>query len=161
MCLPPEFHRCNARPGANRLPRAAAFTVLEMLVVLAIIGLLVGLGIKNVDKIFGDSQVATTRLYVNETLKLPLTSYKISMGEFPTTSEGLNALVTRPSARGDRWNGPYIDKVPVDHWGEPYQYAFPGTRNKNGYDLWSKGPDRQSGTADDIGNWDTGGTAEK
>jgi general secretion pathway protein G len=149
-------------PGRSvRWPRSAGFTLLEILVVLAIIGLLAGLAIKNVDKIFGDAQASTTKLFVSESMKTTLTQYKIHMGDYPGTAEGLQALVTRPSSRGDRWNGPYIEKVPVDHWGEPYQYAYPGTRNKNGYDLWSKGPDKQSGTADDIGNWDTGSSPEK
>ena len=61
------------------------------------------------------------------------------------------------------WSGPYTSdgKLPKDNWGEPYQYAFPGTRNKDSYDIWSKGPDKQSGTADDIGNWEIASPAEK
>jgi general secretion pathway protein G len=143
--------------------RAAGFTLLEILVVLAIIGLLAGLAITNVDKIFGGAQIQTTQLQVRDSMKTPLTSYKIHMGDFPSTSEGLQALVTPPSNRADRWHGPYLEpaRVPVDHWGEPLQYAYPGQRNKSGYDLWSKGPDKQSGTTDDIGNWDTGGSGEK
>lgn len=135
---------------------SSGFTLLEILVVLAIIGLLAGLAISNVDKIFGGAQRDTTALQVRESMKTPLVSYKIHMGDFPSTSEGLQALVTPPANRAERWNGPYLNppKVPVDHWGEPLQYAYPGTHNKGSYDLWSKGPDRQTGTADDIGNWD-------
>jgi general secretion pathway protein G len=151
----------SVRAASRRASRAAGFTLLEILVVLAIIGLLAGLAIKNVDKIFGDAQGTTTKLFVNETMKTVLTSYRIAMGDYPSTAEGLQALVARPASRGDRWNGPYIDKVPLDHWGEPYQYEYPGKHNKNGYDLWSKGPDRQSGTGDDIGNWESGTSAEK
>jgi general secretion pathway protein G len=149
--------------ASSRQSLAAAFTLLEILVVLAIIGLLAGLAITNVDKIFGGAQITTTQLLVREGMKTSLVSYKIHMGEFPSTSEGLQALVTPPASRADRWHGPYTanGKVPIDHWGEPLQYAFPGTRNKGSYDLWSKGPDKQSGTADDIGNWDSGGAAEK
>ncbi len=143
--------------------RHRGFTLLEILVVLAIIGLLAGLAITNVDKIFGGAQVSTVKIFVTESMKTSLTSYRIHLGDFPSTSEGLQALVTRPSAKGDRWFGPYIEggKIPVDPWGEPYQYAYPGTRNKGGYDLWSKGPDKQSGTADDIGNWDSGTGGDK
>ena len=144
-------------------PRATGFTLLEILVVLAIIGLLAGLAITNVDKIFGGAQGSTARLQVRDSMRTSLTSYRIAMGDYPTTAEGLNALITPPASKADRWHGPYLEpaKIPLDPWGEPLQYAFPGTKNKGGYDLWSKGPDKQSGTEDDIGNWDTAPTAEK
>lgn len=135
-----------------------AFTLLEILVVLAIIGLLAGLAITNIDKIFGGAQVTTAQLFVKETMKTALTTYRISLGDYPTTADGLQALITPPSSKADRWRGPYItdSKVPLDPWGEPYQYAYPGKRNKGSYDIWSKGPDKQDGTEDDIGNWDSG-----
>lgn len=151
------------RPGQRRLSRQAGFTLLEILVVLAIIGLLAGLAITNVDKIFGGAQGTTAKLFVNQTMKTPLTTYRIHMGSYPTSAEGLQALIAAPSSKAEKWNGPYLTdgKIPRDPWEEPYQYAFPGTRNKDSYDLWSKGPDKQSGTADDIGNWESGTTAEK
>jgi general secretion pathway protein G len=98
----------------------------------------------------------TARLFVTQTMKLPLNAYRISMGDYPSTSEGIAALVNRPANRGERWNGPYIEGgVPVDPWKEPYQYEYPGKKSRTlPYDLWSKGPDKQSGTEDDIGNWD-------
>ena len=155
---------CALRRAAHRRQsRSVGFTLLEILVVLAIIGLLAGLAISNVDKIFGGAQIRTTELQVRDSMKLPLTSYKIHMGDYPSTGEGLAALVTAPGNRADRWHGPYVDpaKIPIDHWGEPLQYLYPGQKNKSGYDLWSKGPDKQSGTADDIGNWEAGTPTEK
>lgn len=134
---------------------AGAFTLLEILVVLAIIGLLASLVITNVGNIFGNKQKDVTKLFVTQSIQLPLTAYKIDMGDYPSTAEGLQALVTAPAGKAERWRGPYLQdgKLPVDTWGEPYQYRFPGTHNKNGYDVWSKGPDKTDGTDDDIGNW--------
>ncbi len=141
------------RPLASR----RGFTLLEILVVLAIIGLLVGLAVKNVDKIFGDSQASIARIFVNDSIKTSLVRYRIDLGDFPSTAEGLDSLVTAPSSRAERWKGPYIDakggKLPLDPWGESYVYRYPGTQNKGSYDIFSKGPDKAEGTADDVGNW--------
>lgn len=151
------------RAALRRVRPSAGFTLLEILVVLAIIGLLAGLAITNVDKIFGGAQVSTVRLQVRDSMRTSLTSYRIHMGDYPSTSEGLQALLTAPGSKAEKWHGPYLEpaKIPEDPWGEPLQYAYPGSKNKTGYDLWSKGPDKQSGTADDIGNWDTGASTEK
>ena len=134
------------------------FTMMELLVVLAILGLIAGLAISNVTGIFGGSQLTVAKLFVQDTLKTPLFTYRMQMGDYPTTAEGLQALVTRPSnSKADRWGGPYLEggKVPLDPFDEPYQYAYPGKHNKDRPDVWSKGPDKLDGTADDIGNWDT------
>lgn len=130
--------------------------MMEILVVLAILGLLVALAVTNLDNIFGNAQVSSARLFVRDSLKNPLFTYRMQMSDYPSTAEGLQALLVAPAGKADRWTGPYLldGKLPLDPWNEPYQYTNPGTRNKMGYDLWSKGPDKQSGTADDIGNWD-------
>ena len=142
----------------NRFPRSpAAFTLLEILVALAIIGLLAGLAVTNADKILGRSQEAIAKAYVRDTAKPSLTMYRVDMGDYPSTADGLQALLKAPSNHADRWHGPYLDtpggKMPVDPWEEPYIYRYPGTKNKGGYDLFSKGPDKIEGTDDDIGNW--------
>ncbi|MBA4137916.1 MAG: type II secretion system protein GspG [Opitutus sp.] len=135
----------------------SAFTLLEILVTLAIIGLLAGLAISNSDKIFGQSQEAVARIFVRDSLKTALTRYRIDLGDYPTTTEGLAALTTAPANKSDRWRGPYAEgpggKLPTDPWGEPYRYRYPGTKNKGGYDLYSVGADKADGTEDDIGNW--------
>lgn len=137
--------------------KISAFTLLEILVTLAIIGLLAGLAISNSDKIFGQSQEAVARVFVRDALKTSLVRYRIDLGDYPTTSEGIAALIVAPAGKAERWRGPYIDvaggKVPTDPWGEPYRYRYPGTKNKGGFDLYSVGPDKNDGSEDDIGNW--------
>ncbi len=137
--------------------RRAAFTLFEILIVVALIALLAGVAVVNADKIFGQNQEQVAKIFVKESLQVPLTSYKIAMGGYPTTEEGLQALATAPGSNADRWRGPYIKtdggKLPADPWGTTYFYQYPGTHNAGSYDVWSAGPDRQSGTADDIGNW--------
>lgn len=136
--------------------RRSGFTLLEILVVLAILGLLVGLAVSNTDKIFGQSQETVARIFVRDSLKSSLVQYRIHNGDYPSTTEGLNALVSRPAGR-ERWNGPYVEvsggRIPLDPWGEEYIYRYPGTQNKTGFDLLSKGADKIADTADDIGNW--------
>ena len=140
-----------------KISQRSAFTLLEILVVLAIIGLLAGLAISNSDKIFGSSQAAIAKVFVRDSLKTSLVRYRIELGDYPSTAEGMAALLAAPANKADRWRGPYIDspgnKAPLDPWGEPYQYRYPGAHNKGSYDLYSKGPDKADGTADDIGNW--------
>ena len=131
------------------------FTLLEIMIALAILALLVGLAVTNLDTVFGNAQATTAKLFVTESVKLPLSSYRIAMGDYPSTAEGLQALITAPSSKAESWHGPYFSdpKIPVDPWGEPYVYKYPGVHNPKGYDIYSKGPDKQDGTADDIGNW--------
>lgn len=131
------------------------FTLLEILLALAILGMLVGLAVFNVDSVLGNSSATAAKLFVNDSIKLPLTSYRIAMGDYPSTAEGLQVLITAPSGKEAQWHGPYFSdsKIPLDPWGEPYVYHYPGVHNPKGYDIYSKGPDKIEGTADDIGNW--------
>lgn len=148
------------RAVRRRCSGPSGFTLLEILVVLAIIGLLVGLAVKNVGKIFETKSEDSARMFVKSSLSAPLMAYKIDLGNFPSTGDGLRALIAPPSNNPERWRGPYLEpaQIPTDPWNEPYQYAFPGTKNRASYDLWSKGPDKTDGTADDIGNWTAGAT---
>lgn len=137
--------------------RRAAFTLFEILIVVALIALLAGVAVVNADKILTGNQADIAKIFVKQSLSVPLTSYKIAMGGYPTTEEGLQALITAPGTGAERWRGPYITadggKLPVDPWGTTYFYRYPGTHNTDRYDVWSAGPDRKEGTADDIGNW--------
>jgi general secretion pathway protein G len=147
------------RPSISSLSGRASrgFTILEILVVMAIIGMLVGLVVTNADKVFGQSRETVARLFVRDSLKTPLTRYRIDVGDYPSTSEGLAALLAATGSVGEKWRGPYLDvsggKVPTDPWGQPYEYRYPGVKNPGGYDVYSRGPDKTAETADDIGNW--------
>jgi general secretion pathway protein G len=132
------------------------FTLLEILLALGILAMLVALAVTNIGKTLGNAQDSVAKTFVRESMKTPLTAYRLSVGDYPSTEQGLQALATAPE-NTPGWRGPYIDspggKIPLDPWGEPYQYRYPGVHNKDGYDLWSKGPDKTDGTDDDIGNW--------
>ena len=155
--LSPSWPRRPHPPAAPRSRRSAGFTLVEILTVLAIVGLLIGVVVSNTDRIFGQSQEAVARIFVRDSLKTPLVRYRIDLGDYPSTAEGLNALITPSASNADRWHGPYMDvsggKLPVDPWGQPYEYRYPGVKNAGSYDLYSKGPDKTADTADDIGNW--------
>jgi general secretion pathway protein G len=129
------------------------FTLLELLVVMVIIGLLAGyVGPKYFSQI-GKSEVKAARAQI-DSLGKALDQLRLDTGHFPSTEEGLAALITRP-ANQPKWDGPYLTKnVPVDPWGNPYIYKFPGEHGE--YDLISKGKDGQpggEGEAADLTNW--------
>ena len=134
---------------------SSGFTLLEIMIALAILALLVGLAVTNLDTIFGNAQGTTAKLFVSESIKLPLSSYRIAMGDYPSTADGLQALINPPSGKAEQWHGPYFSdpKIPLDPWGEPYVYRYPGVHNPKSYDIYSRGPDKIDGNADDIGNW--------
>ena len=136
---------------ANR--RGAGFTLLELLVVMVIIGLLVGyVGPKYFAQV-GKSEVKAAKAQINA-LEKALDQYRLDTGRYPSTDLGLKALVERPSNE-PKWQGPSLAKaVPLDPWGNPYQYLQPGQHGE--YDLWSFGQDGQpGGTAEaaDVTNW--------
>lgn len=133
--------------------RSSAFTLLEMLVVLGLLALLATLLITKTEGIFGRGQETVAKVFVRDSLKTALERYRMDLGSYPDTAEGLTVLVTPPTNAAGNWHGPYTDAIPPDPWGQPYQYRHPGTRNKTGYDLFSKGLDKTEGTEDDIGNW--------
>jgi general secretion pathway protein G len=134
-----------------------AFTLLEIIVMVGILALLATLLITKTEGIFGSSQQTIARIFVRDSLKTSLERYRMDLGSYPSTAEGLAVMMAAPANASGNWRGPYIEtpggKAPLDPWGEPYQYRSPGTHNKTGYDLFSKGPDKTEGTGDDIGNW--------
>jgi general secretion pathway protein G len=136
------------------LYRENGFTLIELLVVLVILGLLAGLVGPQVLRYLGGAKSDTARLQIEE-LGAGLDLYHLETGRYPTTEEGLSALVEQPAGISN-WNGPYLKKktVPGDPWGNEYHYRSPG---ENGmYDLYSLGQDNMEageGDAADIVSW--------
>jgi general secretion pathway protein G len=135
--------------------RFGGFTLVELLVVLAILGLLAGLVGPQVMKFLGSSKTKTAKLQI-EDLAATLDLYRLELGRYPTSSEGLEALVKDPG-NIPNWNGPYLKKsqVPKDPWGNDYQYRAPGEHGP--FDLVSLGADGQEGgdgENQDITSWE-------
>lgn len=130
------------RPARPRGASSLGFTLIEMMVVIAIIGTLAMLVGPSVFRNVGDANVVAARTQI-EILTSALESYRIDMGAYPTTEEGLEVLRSRPEGSGPaaaRWRGPYVRRtIPPDPWGRPYVYESPGTHNPESYDLYSLG----------------------
>lgn len=129
------------------------FTLLELLVVMVIIGLLAAyVGPKYFSQV-GKSEIKMAQAQI-DALEKALHQYRLDVGSYPATEQGLIALVTRPNNEA-RWQGPYLSKLPpADPWGRPYVYKYPGERAE--FDLLSLGKDGQpggEGEAADITNW--------
>ncbi len=137
-------------PGAAR-GKCPGFTLIEIILVLAIVALLLSVGIANFGNIFSGGQATKARADL-ASLNSVLKSYLSDCGRYPTTAQGLGALQERPdiAPRPRRWAGPYMDVFPRDPWDKPYRYRYPGTRNPAAPDLFSSGPDGEVGTDDDI-----------
>jgi general secretion pathway protein G len=129
------------------------FSLIELLLVLVILSVLAAIV---VPKFTGVSEKARVTKAESEIANMgtALSRFEIEVGRFPTSEEGLQALVTSPGGLPEgKWAGPYLEKgVPKDPWGNAYVYRYPGANNLNGYDLYSMGPDGRDGN-DDITNW--------
>jgi general secretion pathway protein G len=132
---PPRY-----RHEAPRADGDAGFTLLEILVVLTIVGLLIGLVAPAALRQLSGARVSVAKQSI-ERLSGVLDLYNLDIGSYPTTEQGLAALVKRPTG-AENWNGPYLkgDSVPLDAWSRPYVYRSPSERAQHDYDLCSTGP---------------------
>jgi general secretion pathway protein G len=132
-------------PVSKRHGTEAGFTLLEILVVIAILGLLIGLVAPAALRQLGGAKISVAKQSI-ERLGSVLDLYKLDVGSYPTTEQGLQVLVERPSGVST-WNGPYVkgDKVQVDPWNHAYIYREPSGRPNHDYDLCSGGPNSTTG----------------
>jgi len=129
------------------------FTLIEIMLVVIIIGALAAMVIPRFTGRSDQAKVAAAKADIEAHLATALKLYELDNGNFPTTSQGLEALLTKPATNPipANWNGPYIEKTPLDPWGRPYSYVSPGDHRPD-YDLYSKGKDTNK-EDDDISNW--------
>jgi len=131
--------------------RSSGFTLLELLLVIVIIGVLAATVVPSLVGRSQEARVAAARQDIRGALGVALDLYEQDTGGYPTTEQGLEALVSEPPAV-QNWHGPYIKSAaePVDPWGNRYRYAFPSSAVPTLYELTSAGPDGEFGTDDDI-----------
>lgn len=135
---------------SNDHHRRAAFTLMEVLLVLAIMGVIMTMVVPRLMGRQTHANVDATKISiagVRQALKL----YSLDhLGSLPAASEGLSVLTTRPAGDDRSWRGPYLDSPPKDAWGTELRYQFPGRNNPDFPDIISAGPDRTFDTTDDI-----------
>jgi len=145
----PSFSSLKLRTHAS-----SGFTLLEIMLVVVIITLLLGAAIFNMGGNVEQARKVRVQADVSS-IGTQIKLYNGLNGFYPTTEQGLKALVAQPTSdpRPRQWTQSF-EQVPHDPWDSEYNYICPGKHNPNSFDLFSSGPDRQAGTADDIGNWD-------
>ena len=142
--------RCGTRPGH------LAFTLIEIMVVVIILGVLAATIIPKFIGTTHEAKVSAAKSHVAE-LESALERFYVNMDRYPTTDEGLKLLVNSPPGEEKKWRGPYVKQVRNDPWGNPYQYRYPGAHHTTSFDLWSRGADNADGgegPGADIGNWE-------
>jgi general secretion pathway protein G len=140
-------------PLGNHQPRRqlSGFTLVELLLVLSILALLAGLVLP---KLVGTREKANVKAAITQigAFATALDLFEVDNGKYPPGKNGLNDLIVKPRYASADWHE-YLDKIPLDPWGNPYIYEFPGRHRPNSYDLSSAGPDGRAGNEDDIVNW--------
>ena len=139
--------------GKRRKPEyGGGFTLIELLLVLVILAALAAIVTPKFAKRSEQARITAARTQISQ-FEVALDAFEIDVGRYPTSSEGLRALVEKPS-NAEGWQEAYLKRdVPKDQWGNEYVYRYPGQYNENSYDLYSYGPDGKQGGNDDIVNW--------
>jgi general secretion pathway protein G len=127
------------------------FTLVELMIVVIIIGVLAAMVVPRLTGRSEEARKGVAKADIDLNIATGLKLYELDNGVFPTTEEGLDALFAAPSS-AKNWKGPYLEKKPVDPWGNPYHYVSPGV-HRTDYDLSSLGRDGAEGS-DDVVNWE-------
>ncbi len=138
-----------------RASRSRGFTLIEIMVVVAILGILAATIIPQFMGTKHDARVSAAKAHIAE-LEAALERFNVHMDRYPTSDEGLKVLVEAPAGDDKKWRGPYIKQLRPDPWGNAYQYRYPGIHHPTSFDLWSRGADGADGgegEGADIGNW--------
>lgn len=140
------------RRERRRASDERGFTLIELLLVLVILATLAAVVVPRFARRSEQARITAARTDI-ASLELAVDAFEVDTSRYPTSEEGLNPLIQKPSDV-TAWHGPYIKRgVPKDPWGNPYVYKCPGDHNQEGYDLHSFGPDGREGGNDDIDNW--------
>jgi general secretion pathway protein G len=149
-----QYHSIADR-GLRRPRRQDGFTLIEIMVVVVILGILAALVAPNVIGRIGDAQTNAAKADIRA-IESAMKLYRMDNFRYPTTDQGIEALVQRPADAKNWPTGGYLDKLPKDPWGEPYRYLSPGQNGE--IDIFTLGADNQpggEGVDADIGNWST------
>jgi general secretion pathway protein G len=132
--------------------KSSGFTLIELLLVMVILSVLATVVVPKFTRRSEQARTVAAQSSITN-IEVALEAFEVDNGRYPSTEEGLQALLEAPSGLNS-WKGPYIKKgISKDPWGNPYVYRSPGQHNSNSFDLFSFGPDRQEGGNDDIDNW--------
>ena len=126
----------------------SAFTLVEIMVVVVILGILAAAIIPQFMGTTEDAKISTAKADISQ-LENALERFNLNLDRYPTSEEGLKALTEAPAGDEEKWRGPYIKLLRPDPWGHPYQYRVPGTHHASTFDLWSGG----GSAGKEIGNW--------
>jgi general secretion pathway protein G len=130
------------------------FTLIELMIVVIIIGALAAMVVPRLAGRSEEAWITAAEGDIKGNISLALRLYEVDNGKYPTTAQGLNALLEKPSIPPvpKKWKGPYLESEPIDPWGNAYQYRFPGTHPPRDYDLFSMASDGVE-SQDDVSNW--------